>query len=238
MSTTFTSPKRKRVEDRPATPKIQVTCPIPRFQPQVGDNGDPDVDGSPRTRVAGRFQRLDLDQQVDNFDLGLEEPENKRLATDASKAEVQHPLVSGPFANDCEHRSEVFPLQDSIASLSHDHRSLMPSDKQGNGRPKSPSLKGEISDQYWHESEITGHDPDDPNDDGEGINGIGFKPTPAIAWARAQKRKSQLADYRSREAKEARAKRTERRRMGSAELKLDDSSFEGEKKAKVRFSER
>ena len=90
MSTTITSPKRKRVEDRPATPKIQVTCPIPRFQASVGDNGDPDVDGSPRTRVAGHFQRLDLDQQEDNFDLGLEERENKRLATEAAKTEVQH----------------------------------------------------------------------------------------------------------------------------------------------------
>ena len=237
MSTTFTSPKRKRVEDRPATPKIQTTCSIPRFQPLVGDDGDPDGDGSPRTKVAGRFQRLNLDTPDRNVDLGLDERENKRLATNASKTEVQLPLMSGPHVNDTEHGPEAFPQQSWMASLPSDHRSLMPSDNQTNGRPKSPSLKGEISDQFWHESEITGHDPDDPNDDGEGINGIGFKPTPAIAWARSRKRQSQLADYRTREAKEARARRTERRRMGSAETKLEDSSFEGEKKGRVRFSD-
>ncbi|KAA8566667.1 hypothetical protein EYC84_009204 [Monilinia fructicola] len=64
----------------------------------------------------------------------------------------------------------------------------------------------------WHDDEITGYKPDDPDDDGEGINGIGFRPTPAIAYARIEKRKQQMADYRSREAREARARRSERRR--------------------------
>ncbi|CAD6455717.1 46dbb565-3d69-48cd-bf48-4d3fdd6f2649 [Sclerotinia trifoliorum] len=64
----------------------------------------------------------------------------------------------------------------------------------------------------WHDDEITGHKPDDPDDDGEGINGIGFRPTPAIAYARAERRKQQMAGYRSREAREARARRSERRR--------------------------
>ena len=41
----------------------------------------------------------------------------------------------------------------------------------------------------WHDDEITGHDPSDPDDDGEGINGIGFKPTPAQANARAERRR-------------------------------------------------
>ncbi|KAI0165455.1 hypothetical protein GGR52DRAFT_582030 [Hypoxylon sp. FL1284] len=64
----------------------------------------------------------------------------------------------------------------------------------------------------WHEDEITVYDPEDKDDDGTGINGIGFKPTPAIAYARAQKRKQQLAEYRKREESEARAKRSQRRR--------------------------
>ncbi|KAI1398952.1 hypothetical protein F4819DRAFT_436960 [Hypoxylon fuscum] len=64
----------------------------------------------------------------------------------------------------------------------------------------------------WHEDEITVYDPQDKDDDGTGINGIGFKPTPAIAHARAQKRKQQLAEYKKREESEARAKRNERRR--------------------------
>ncbi|KAK4132660.1 hypothetical protein BT67DRAFT_457172 [Trichocladium antarcticum] len=64
----------------------------------------------------------------------------------------------------------------------------------------------------WHDDEITIYDPDDSDDDGTGINGIGFKPTPAIAHARTMRRRQQLAEYRKREEREARAKRSQRRR--------------------------
>lgn len=64
----------------------------------------------------------------------------------------------------------------------------------------------------WQEEEITIYDPDDSDDDGTGINGIGFKPTAAVAYARGMKRKQQLAEYRKREEKEARARRNMRRR--------------------------
>ncbi|KAK3320308.1 hypothetical protein B0T19DRAFT_285552 [Cercophora scortea] len=75
----------------------------------------------------------------------------------------------------------------------------------------------------WHDDEITIYDPDDSEDDGTGINGIGFKPTPAIAHARTVRRRQQLAEYRKREEREARAKRSLRRRgspvPGLVELK-------------------
>lgn len=86
----------------------------------------------------------------------------------------------------------------------------------------------------WHDNEITGHNPDDPDDDGEGINGIGFKPTPAIAYARAEMRRKQLADYRSRESKEARAKRSERRRGSPG---LNSAARDEEAARRVRFME-
>lgn len=92
----------------------------------------------------------------------------------------------------------------------------------------------ERSDMTWHDDEITGHDPTDPDDDGEGINGIGFKPTPAEAYSRAQKRKQQMAEYRNREAKEARKMRSERRR-GSDISKA--SKEEEETARRVRFLE-
>ncbi|KHN97175.1 uncharacterized protein MAM_04772 [Metarhizium album ARSEF 1941] len=63
----------------------------------------------------------------------------------------------------------------------------------------------------WHEDEITIYDPNDKDDDGTGINGVGFKPTPAIAEARAIRRRHQMAEYRRREEKEARAKRSQLR---------------------------
>lgn len=67
----------------------------------------------------------------------------------------------------------------------------------------------------WQEDEITIYDPEDEDDDGVGINGIGFKPTPAIAHARTMRRRQQLAEYKKREEREARARRSLRRRGGS-----------------------
>jgi hypothetical protein len=44
----------------------------------------------------------------------------------------------------------------------------------------------------WHDSEITGHAPTDPLDDGYGINGIGFRPTPAMAYAGSRNGRSRF----------------------------------------------
>ena len=84
----------------------------------------------------------------------------------------------------------------------------------------------------WHDDEITGHNPTDPDDDGEGINGIGFRPTAAEAYVRTQKRKQQMAEYKNREAREARARRSEKRR--GEELA---SKEEKEAARRVRFIE-
>ncbi|KAG5980890.1 hypothetical protein E4U55_003531 [Claviceps digitariae] len=64
----------------------------------------------------------------------------------------------------------------------------------------------------WHEDEITIYDPEDADDDGIGVNGIGFKPTPALAQSRVIRRRQQMAEYRKREEGEARSRRTQRRR--------------------------
>ncbi|KAJ3554179.1 hypothetical protein NPX13_g10684 [Xylaria arbuscula] len=69
----------------------------------------------------------------------------------------------------------------------------------------------------WQDDEITIYDPKDKDDDGTGINGIGFKPTAAVAYQRAQKRRQQLAEYKKREESEARARRNQRRREQSGE---------------------
>jgi hypothetical protein len=89
----------------------------------------------------------------------------------------------------------------------------------------------------WHGDEITGHNPDDPEDDGEGINGIGFKPTPAMAYARLEKRRQQMAEYKNREAKEARAKRSERRRKSGSSSSKESTKEELETARRVRFLE-
>ncbi|CAM1504049.1 Fc.00g016400.m01.CDS01 [Cosmosporella sp. VM-42] len=85
----------------------------------------------------------------------------------------------------------------------------------------------------WHEDEITIYDPEDEDDDGTGLNGIGFKPTTALAASRAMKRRQQMAEYRKREESDARAKRSQRRRGA-------DITIEPEQKSptrKVRFTD-
>ena len=85
----------------------------------------------------------------------------------------------------------------------------------------------------WHDDEITVYDPDDEDDDGTGINGVGFKPTPAMAHARAMKRRQQMAEYRKREESDARMKRSQRRKGdGEPSTRIDKASAR-----RVRFSE-
>ncbi|KAJ4308369.1 hypothetical protein N0V94_009383 [Neodidymelliopsis sp. IMI 364377] len=84
-------------------------------------------------------------------------------------------------------------------------------------RPRKMPPSPPLSALTWQDDEITGHltgPSNDPDDDGTGLNGIGFKPTPAIAYHRAQRRKQQLSEWKARETREARAKRSQRRHRG------------------------
>lgn len=106
-------------------------------------------------------------------------------------------------------------------------------------RVKSPpptKLNPAHSDLVWTAAEITGHNPTDPADDGYGINGIGFRPTPAIAQARAQKRRQQVTEWKSREAREARQRRLEKRN-GLARALSDDIEKVEQDPRRVRFVE-
>ena len=71
----------------------------------------------------------------------------------------------------------------------------------------------------WSESATTERELQDLSDDGYGLNGIGFRPTPAMAYARIQRRKQQVAEWKSREAKEARQKRVDQRRLREGNFK-------------------
>jgi hypothetical protein len=86
----------------------------------------------------------------------------------------------------------------------------------------------------WQDNEITGHELDatSPDDDGEGINGIGFQPTPAMAYARSQKRRQQVEGWKLREAREARQRRMDRRRGGSSDPVAGEAA-----RRVVRFSD-
>jgi hypothetical protein len=148
----------------------------------------------------------------------------------APSAEIQrhspHPLSlddHGPPTSDSVANAEFHPQPaESVRNskqLSKNPRktkrstSVPASIRAARERSSSPSLPGDPEHDLltWSDSEITGHIPTDPDDDGYGINGIGFKPTAAIAWSRSQKRQKQVAEWKSREAQEARERRRERR---------------------------
>jgi hypothetical protein len=63
----------------------------------------------------------------------------------------------------------------------------------------------------WQPHELISYDPHDPDDDGEGLDGIGYRPTSAQQQKRDVKRRKQLEEYRSRENREERRRRSERR---------------------------
>jgi len=224
------SPKRKRGQD--TIPRLQPVS----LRPSLGDSED---DNSPRTSVAGRFKQLDL-QSPAPLNHGVEEPSSKRIAlnhrtfSDDKEDPTLHlstkpPPNSGPQAMQPP-PSSLFTFSNLTTSEPLQHTATM-------ARPGSPPLESLPSELYWSDCEITGHDPNDPEDDLYGINGIGFKATPAVAWARSQRRKQQLADYKNREAREARQRRIERRKVGGGDATavLASADTSANKEPRVRF---
>ncbi|KAM5435130.1 hypothetical protein MferCBS31731_006427 [Microsporum ferrugineum] len=87
----------------------------------------------------------------------------------------------------------------------------------------------------WDDSEITGHHATDPNDDGYGLNGVGFKPSAEVAWARSQHRKDQVAKWERRQANEAREARSRRRQRNDGGSPAITIAKSAPKQKKVKF---
>ncbi|KEF59738.1 uncharacterized protein A1O9_04584 [Exophiala aquamarina CBS 119918] len=197
----------------PASPKKRrgPDLPLDTQRPPPNFMVDDGIDNveSPRTKVSQTFDTLDLDGQTDS----IPKPD---------------PLKKSESAT---HLGDV---QDQTSQEDDSTSATAP---QVLPRSKSPPLDGQISDKFWHDSEITGHDPTDPTDDGYGINGIGFRPTPALAWSRSQRRKQQLTDLKNREAREARQQRSERRKRFISESDDHSTAMDASprKNVRVRF---
>jgi hypothetical protein len=128
----------------------------------------------------------------------------------------------------------MFPTSSAPTSIPHSMSTSKPSlDSQT--LTTSGSDFFDLTSLTWQDSEITGHLMLDSDDDGYGINGIGFKPTAAMANARSLRRKQQVLAWRSREAKEERERRAERRKRYAEHLDMVTSGGQEVKKA-VRFS--
>ena len=120
-----------------------------------------------------------------------------------------------------------------------------PSSEQPQTRPSSPPLPTPANPNplTWHATEITGHRIDYENDDdGTGINGVGFKPTKQQEEERRLKRKRQIESWRKQEEKDARSARTKAR----AEMKegfgliglshSENDGFDSAEKRMVKFA--
>ena len=156
-------------------------------------------EGSPRAKVAKKLESLHLD------------PGSESLCNLSASL----PLITGTVpttVNSESNRLDEGVSQGRPTPRRKDVDSGEATVEMSNTQPALSPLGENINDEFWSDAEITGHKPTDPDDDGYGLNGLGFQPTTAIAYSRSQRRKQQMADYRYREAREARRQRLERRR--------------------------
>ncbi|PGH12383.1 hypothetical protein AJ79_04331 [Helicocarpus griseus UAMH5409] len=226
------SPKRKRDELDYHQPRTRVsTSPASSSQTTVSvrdrhlvDDQSPAIgeNNSPQISVAGELDELDLHgdsgRGLQGASHGLENDKKADNGKSDEKPSAISPAGKGKWKK---------------------HRASPPGSprrQKSRSRRKSPPLSSDVEENplTWHDSEITGYAPTDPNDDGYGINGIGFKPTAAVAWDRSQRRKKQVAEWKSREAKEARERRKSRR---DGIIPVDENAEDGPspKSKRVKF---
>lgn len=238
--------KKENSKHRPTVPTISTSY-IARPQETKIRREEEDAGGySPRDIVAGRLGNLaifgdNLPRSPCNdaaSPAGVEawawahgNPENVNYTFNHHPGSESQLLVTESSTEDEPASSARTSMKSSQKSINNQRTAK--SDSKRRRRRASPPLSSNLTGNSltWHYSEITGHNPSDPNDDGYGINGIGFKPTVAVAWARSRRRQQQVADWKSREAREARDRRRERR-----EGVVHDKVRENAVQKRVKFS--
>ncbi|KAH3970933.1 hypothetical protein HBI23_213440 [Parastagonospora nodorum] len=209
----------------PLTPTDDVIRKKPKLDEMRVDGGAwLDKDGTIGT-IEKQKKRNELDETaaLHKLDPAREIPETPqsqpRILPDIASFAQPTAFVSSPGPTSMQQSPNITQKPRNQNQSSSHARSL-------NRSPSPPP-----SALTWHEGEITGHlvDPStDPDDDGTGLNGIGFRPTAAMAYARSQKRRQQLNEWKARETREARAKRHDRRRRGAGGTASRDTTVERE----------
>lgn len=251
-------PKRKRDSSdlselalAPSPTRLRTSnLPTRSIVPTDDTNGD----RSPRTTVAGQFQNLNLTTYGFDFDKTMERSFSSSATIPDSQGS-DNSSSQGSF-----HSVNIEPKAvDSSIGINPTLNSISASTDLPLEIPETPRLKPTTCltsipsplprsksppplNLWWADTEITGHNPTDPADDGYGINGVGFLPTPAIANARAERRKRQVAEWKSREAREARQRRSEARKRRDYELvnegrRATETGMDGGQQRRVRFLE-
>jgi hypothetical protein len=213
----------------PLTPTDDVVRKKPKLDEMRVDSGTSlnKHGAEDQTKLGAISKSLDNTAVLRKLDPSREIPETPqsqpRILTDIASFAQPTTFLSSP-GPEASHQS----MKTNHKSGAHNRSSSQP-------RPSKKSLSPPPSTLTWRDSEITGHlaDPStDPDDDGTGLNGIGFKPTPAIAYARSQKRRQQLNEWKARETREARAKRHDRRRRGVGGTASREATVEREMPSK------
>lgn len=260
----YLTPKRKRtfdplLPDTPSPIRLRTTnLPTRPFLERELAN-----QRSPRTTVAGHLQSLHLQEYGHIPKLEFDQP--NVTARGASKPAPSSgtfnpniilpsqtysaPITPPPSSHGPPTAPQYSGIQDQSSNCTVEIPETPRLRPVSSPTPPPTAQKSQSSSRlsptlWWNDDEITGHDPSDPTDDGYGINGVGFLPTPAIANARAERRKKQVADWKNREAREARQKRSDKRRrrdMSSASscagMDRSDPGLRADESRKVRFLE-
>jgi hypothetical protein len=215
----------------PLTPTNDVVNKRPRLDEMAVDRTmslDEHLVGA--ERKATRFSSIYETITIYNRDEMREIPETPQSQT------RQPLLFSEPGASAAQ---PVAFVSSTITTSTSPHSAAANTSLQSRSRTQRPHQRNRspsppLSNLTWQDGEITGHLTrpfTDPDDDGTGWNGIGFRPTPTIAHARAQRRRQQVLDWKAREAREARAKRSERRRRGTGGASSREATVEREMRA-------
>lgn len=248
------SPRTKVAQKLQDLDLQQIRQPSKQIRPK-------NQNGIPRKRI--RRTPAFSDDQTSHDTYIAETPEqNRRLGTNDATASVGE-IGETP---DCRRKPTFFPQNSSnasdpttevtdaprassekliLSSSSPQPDAALPpdsselADRSVSPLPRQEELTPDQAALTWQEDEITGHELDpSADDDGEGINGIGFKPTPAMAYARKQRRQEQVNEWKAREAKDARQRRFERRRAAGLDTAEEALAEERDAAAKrmVRFA--
>ncbi|KAI9728347.1 MAG: hypothetical protein M1828_003747 [Chrysothrix sp. TS-e1954] len=172
--------------------------------------------GSPRTRMANHFAELNFDSPT-MMGAGAVGPrrggghdgidDDTGWALDGAASSGFPSAFAKPLSAPLPHISSALDAASS---------SIAKPKAKMKRRSKSPPLASTPSSLAWDASEITGHLLDDPDDDGTGLNGVGFRPTALEAQRREARRKEQVERWRRTVTAEERRRRGERRLAGDA----------------------
>ncbi|KAF1984072.1 hypothetical protein K402DRAFT_396005 [Aulographum hederae CBS 113979] len=206
--------------------------PKPRFHKDMEIAETPQPGGG-----NAKASRRPSTREMSPLPIRSSKPSQKRLKSPPPR-KVSDPKTPSPAASTGSSKSETSTsvstppsASESLTTATHGPDTIIADTDTATSTSTFP-FDFDISSSFWQDSEITGHLFTDPDDDGYGMNGIGFKATPALAWARSQRRRQQVQEWRAREARE------ERRRRALKRNAISGSSGKngGDGKRSVRFA--